>query len=115
MFNPNTQQWAKSQAEYDILAVGDLLNTRIGTRTMRRDYGWAGLDLLDAPRTESNLALLCITAVEAIARWYPLLAISTVTPTVTDNGVLLNFDFVNRGTGLNFTHTMTLTQQRAES
>jgi phage baseplate assembly protein W len=115
MFNPNTHQWVQSQSEYDILAVGDLLNTRLGTRTMRRNYGWGGLDLLDAPRTDSNIALLCITAVEAIARWYPLLAIDKVTPTVTDNGIVLNFDFVSRGTGLNFTHAITLTSPRAES
>lgn len=59
-------------------SVGDILNTPIGTRVMRRGYGSDLPDLVDAPvNALTRLRLFAATAV-AIARWEPRLQLTRV-------------------------------------
>jgi len=59
-------------------SIGDILSTPIGTRVMRRDYGSALFELLDAPMNAlTRLRLFAATAV-ALARWEPRLKLTRV-------------------------------------
>ena len=59
-------------------SIGDILTTPIGSRVMRRDYGSALFELLDAPvNALTRLRLFAATAV-ALARWEPRLRLTRV-------------------------------------
>ena len=52
-------------------SVRDILTTPIGSRVMRRTYGSALFDLVDAPLNEAIIAALIAAAAEALDTWEP--------------------------------------------
>jgi phage baseplate assembly protein W len=60
-------------------SIGDILSTPIGTRPMRRDYGSALFELLDAPLNGVTRLRLFAAAALAIARWEPRISLTRVT------------------------------------
>lgn len=59
-------------------SIADILSTPIGTRAMRRDYGSALFELVDAPLNElTRLRVFAATAV-ALARWEARLRLTRV-------------------------------------
>jgi len=59
-------------------SIGDLLTTPLGTRVMRRDYGSALLDLIDAPLNAATRIRLYAATALAILRWEPRLSLTRV-------------------------------------
>ena len=59
-------------------SIGDLLMTPIGSRPMRRDYGCALAELLDAPLNAFTRIRMFAAAAIAIAKWEPRLELTRV-------------------------------------
>ena len=59
-------------------SIGDILSTPIGTRPMRRDYGSALFELLDAPMNALTRLRLFAATAEAIRRWEPRIRLTRV-------------------------------------
>jgi uncharacterized protein len=59
-------------------SIGDILSTPIGTRVMRRDYGSALFELLDAPLTPATRLLIFASTAIALRRWEPRLLLTRV-------------------------------------
>lgn len=62
-------------------SVRDVLLTPLGSRVMRRDYGSALFDLLDAPQNAVTSMQLMAAAVIAIDRWEPRITLTRVSLT----------------------------------
>jgi len=60
-----------------IQSIGDILSTPIGTRVMRRAYGFDHA-LLDAPMSPPILIEVFVGVAEAIRRWEPRLTLRRV-------------------------------------
>lgn len=60
-----------------IQSIGDILSTPVGTRIMRRAYGFDH-DLLDAPMTPVILIEVFVAVAGAIRRWEPRLTLRRV-------------------------------------
>lgn len=59
-------------------SIGDILSTPIGTRVMRRDYGSALAELVDAPAGDmTRLRVFAATAV-ALQRWEPRIRLTRI-------------------------------------
>lgn len=56
----------------------DILNTRIGTRIARRNYGSLLPELIDHPGHEANMLRLKAATVMALAQWEPRIEIRNV-------------------------------------
>lgn len=54
-----------------IQSIGDILTTPIGTRVMRRDYGCAAFEWIDAPMNEATKVDIYAAVAEALDRWEP--------------------------------------------
>lgn len=59
-------------------SIQDILTTPIGSRVMRRDYGSALPDLIDAPISGETVIDLYAATAEAIDLWEPRFALSRV-------------------------------------
>ncbi|HWL47108.1 MAG TPA: GPW/gp25 family protein [Sphingomonadaceae bacterium] len=59
-------------------SIGDILSTPIGTRVMRRDYGSALFDLIDAPVNAATRIRMYAATAMALRRWEPRLALRRV-------------------------------------
>lgn len=57
-------------------SIGDILNTPVGSRLMRRDYGSQLLDLIDAPANEATTVLIYSAIASALLKWEPRMRIS---------------------------------------
>ncbi len=87
-------------------SVGDVLTTRLGTRLTLRTYGSDLLALVDRPLTAETLTDLYAATAEAIARWEPRLALTSVRASAAGPGsVTLDLAGAYRPTG----ETVTLT------
>ena len=58
-------------------SIADILNTPIGSRVMRRDYGSRLFELIDAPINRSTVVDVAETA-EALMKWEDRLVVSAV-------------------------------------
>lgn len=59
-------------------SASDILNTPIGSRIMRRDYGSLVPDLIDGPQNDVTRMQLMSAVVIALAAWEPRITLSVV-------------------------------------
>ncbi len=59
-------------------SIADILNTPIGSRVMRRDYGSRLFELIDAPINRSTVVDIVAETVEALMKWEDRLVVSAV-------------------------------------
>lgn len=59
-------------------SIADILTTPIGTRVMRRDYGSALFELIDAPLNALTRLRLFAATADALRRWEPRLRLTRV-------------------------------------
>lgn len=59
-------------------SIADILNTPIGSRVMRRDYGSKLFSLIDAPLNRSTLVDIYAATAEALMKWEDRLLVSAV-------------------------------------
>lgn len=59
-------------------SIADILTTPIGSRVMRRDYGSALPELIDAPISPETVIDLYQATAEALARWEPRFRLARV-------------------------------------
>ena len=69
-------------------SVRDILNTPIGSRVMRRDYGSHLFALIDQPANAVGLMRLRAAAAHALMRWETRLKLSKITAEVSSAGVI---------------------------
>lgn len=66
-------------------SIEDILTTPIGSRVMRRDYGF-DFDILDQPLNAATRLRLSVRIVQALKRWEPRITISRVRVWLGDSG-----------------------------
>ena len=83
----NTQN-GRSLTELDHLrqSIVDILNTPIGSRVMRRDYGSKLFNLIDAPLNRGTLVDIYAATAEALMQWERRLIVSAVDMTSAQLG-----------------------------
>ncbi len=83
----NTQN-GRSLTELDHLrqSIVDILNTPIGSRVMRRDYGSKLFNLIDAPLNRGTLVDIYAATAEALMKWERRLIVSAVDMTSAQLG-----------------------------
>ena len=59
-------------------SIADILNTPIGSRVMRRDYGSRLFELIDAPINRSTVVVIVAETAEALMKWEDRLVVSAV-------------------------------------
>lgn len=59
-------------------SIADILNTPIGSRVMRRDYGSKLFSLIDAPLNRGTLVDIYAAIAEALMKWEDRLLVSAV-------------------------------------
>lgn len=59
-------------------SIADILNTPIGSRVMRRDYGSNLFSLIDAPLNRGTLVDIYAATAEALMKWEDRLLVSAV-------------------------------------
>lgn len=59
-------------------SISDILNTPIGSRVMRRDYGSKLFSLIDAPLNRSTVVDIFAATAEALMKWEDRLVVSAV-------------------------------------
>lgn len=59
-------------------SIADILNTPIGSRVMRRDYGSKLFSLIDAPLNRGTLVDIYAATAEALMKWEDRLLVSAV-------------------------------------
>ena len=59
-------------------SIADILNTPIGSRVMRRDYGSKLFSLIDAPLNRGTLVDIYAVTAEALMKWEDRLLVSAV-------------------------------------
>ncbi|MCW1412209.1 GPW/gp25 family protein [Rhizobium sp. 1AS11] len=69
-------------------SITDILNTRIGTRVMRRDYGSELPNLIDNPINDEFAVDLYVALAEALDKWEPRLKLREASMTVQGDGVI---------------------------
>lgn len=62
-------------------SIADILNTPIGSRVMRRDYGSRLFELIDAPTNRSTVIDIIAATAEALMKWENRLIVSAVNVT----------------------------------
>ncbi|WP_294279910.1 GPW/gp25 family protein [uncultured Sphingomonas sp.] len=65
-------------------SIGDILSTPIGSRVMRRDYGSALFELVDAPGNALTRSRIYAATATALARWEPRIRLTRVTLSIDD-------------------------------
>lgn len=68
-----------SDADHLRQSIRDILSTRIGTRTMLRDYGSNIPELVDQPTNRSTIAAIRADVINALNIWEPRMRIDRVT------------------------------------
>lgn len=68
-----------SDADHLRQSIRDILATRIGTRTMLRDYGSNIPELVDQPINRSTIAAIKADVINALNIWEPRMRIDRVT------------------------------------
>ncbi len=61
-----------------VQSIADILTTPIGTRVMRRDYGSALFELIDAPLNALTRLRLFAATADALRRWEPRIRLTRV-------------------------------------
>lgn len=74
-------------------SIGVILNTPIGSRVMRREFGSELFDLVDRPLTDQVILAIYGAAVSAIARWEPRYAVTHCAITDADASGRLMIEF----------------------
>jgi hypothetical protein len=69
-------------------SIADILNTRIGTRVMRREYGSDVPNLVDRPANDELAVDLYVAVAEALDRWEPRLKLREASMTRQGDGVI---------------------------
>lgn len=59
-------------------SIADILNTPIGSRVMRRDYGSRLFELIDAPTNRSTVVDIVAETAEALMKWEDRLTVTSV-------------------------------------
>lgn len=59
-------------------SIADILNTPIGSRIMRRDYGSRLFELIDAPINRGTVVDIVAETAEALMKWEDRLVVSAV-------------------------------------
>ena len=59
-------------------SIADILNTPIGSRVMRRDYGSRLFELIDAPINRSTVVDIVAETAEALMKWEDRFVVSAV-------------------------------------
>lgn len=67
-------------------SIADILNTPIGSRVMRRDYGSRLFELIDAPINRSTVVDIVAETAEALMKWERRLIVSAVDMTSAQLG-----------------------------
>lgn len=67
-----------SELDHIIQSSSDILETRIGTRVMRRDYGSLIPELVDQPFNDATRLRLYAATAMALMRWEPRITLSRV-------------------------------------
>lgn len=81
-----------SDADHLRQSIRDILSTRIGTRTMLRDYGSNIPELVDEPINRSTIAAIKADVINALNIWEPRMKIKRVTLTEVLASGQLTFD-----------------------
>ena len=79
---------ALSDADHLRQSIRDILSTRIGTRTMLRDYGSNIPELVDLPTNQSTIAAIRADVINALNIWEPRMKVNRVTLTEIQAGHL---------------------------
>lgn len=88
---------ALSDIQHIQQSIRDILTTRIGTRTMRRNYGSIVPELIDQPTNPATQLRLMAATVMAIIRWEPRVLINKVQFSIDMNGnAVLDMEGVRR-------------------
>ena len=69
-------------------SASDILNTPIGSRVMRRDYGSLVPDLIDGPQNDVTRMQLMSAVVIALATWEPRITLSIVDVCYSQSGAV---------------------------
>jgi phage baseplate assembly protein W len=77
---------ALSGIEHLRQSIADILQTRRGTRVMRRNYGSDLHALIDAPLNRQTVVKLIAATAEALAIWEPRIALSRVIVQASEAG-----------------------------
>jgi phage baseplate assembly protein W len=72
---------AVSDADHLRQSIRDILSTRIGTRTMLRDYGSNIPELVDLPINQTTIAAIKADVINALNVWEPRMRVNKVTLT----------------------------------
>lgn len=67
-----------TELEHIVQSIADILTTRLGSRTMRRDYGSQLVDLIDHPGNAATQLLAYAAIAMALMRWEPRVRLSRV-------------------------------------
>ena len=67
-------------------SISDILNTPIGSRVMRREYGSRLFELIDAPINRSTVIEIISATAEALMKWEDRLIVSDVEVTDAEIG-----------------------------
>jgi len=89
-------------------SITDILTTPIGSRVMRREYGF-DFTLLAAPQNTTTIQKVFISVVKAIRRWESRIVIQKVSASTTINGQL-SIDITAKKTDGTLVNTTAVTQ-----
>ena len=67
-----------SDADHLRQSIRDILSTRIGTRTMLRDYGSNIPELVDLPINQTTIAAIKADMINALNIWEPRMRVNRV-------------------------------------
>lgn len=69
-------------------SIEDILTTPVGSRVMRRDYGSALPDLVDAPINDTTIADIYQATADALVKWEPRFVLGRMEVLVARAGYL---------------------------
>ncbi|VFQ44382.1 GPW/gp25 family protein [Desulfoluna butyratoxydans] len=74
-------------------SIADILSTRKGTRTMRRDYGSDVPRHVDRPLNRSTIVDIVADAAIALEKWEPRIRVERVIPSRVGGRLCLDMEF----------------------
>ena len=83
---------ALSDADHLRQSIRDILSTRIGTRTMLRDYGSNIPELVDLPINQTTIAAIKADMIDALNNWEPRMRVNRVVLTEVLSSGSFTFD-----------------------
>jgi phage baseplate assembly protein W len=69
-------------------SIADILNTPVGSRVMRREYGSRLHELQDVPLTSANVVEIYSAVSEALRKWEPRIRLKQVSVASVQDGVM---------------------------